>query len=268
LDDASEFINSLRSSFSCPGPGDDDNSVILYKVFSCLALFSYVVRQIRYSNSSIDSIITHELTWPISVCYQLQHASKLAPNKRKRHHEYDVVKVVHEGRAYIIASASLSRQTDYLQQLGTARGGYHAGTWIGVRSYTYWDELVPINDACEKQANILITLSESSIPNAAKAITYAIANGVSKIEDMRKILEPTTEDGASGVLERGVVGNDPELPLIFIPTSLSGGEYSMAADGTNAETHRKHQLRHLKIYASFVILDPQLTITTPFEIWI
>lgn len=173
--------------------------------------------------------------------------------------------------AYIIASTSLSKQTPYLTQLEEALGSNHAGTWIGMRPHTIWDDLVPIiNDIRAKKADIIITLGGSSIGDGAKAITYALANNVQSIEDIYTITRPTAEDLARNdkVLQRNGVGNAPTVPLICIPTSLSGGEYSKFCGGTNAVTRQKEMLTHSGMFPWLVILDPQLTVTTPFNVWI
>lgn len=168
-----------------------------------------------------------------------------------------------------MASASLSRKTDLLRQLETALGSAHVGTWIGLPSYWSWDDLVPIVvDQRRKNADTIITLGGSSIADAAKAIAYITANDVTTVADVHKWLRPTEADRASGMLERDGVGKDAELTLIFVPTSLSGGEYSVAAGGTNAITKHRELLRNRKMYASLVVLDPAVTITTPFDVWI
>jgi hypothetical protein len=61
------------------------------------------------------------------------------------------------------------------------------------------------------------------------------------------------------ILRRAGVGSDPAIPMIFVPTSLGGGEYSNYAGGTNSKTYRNDQLNHVKRHARIVILDPKLT---------
>lgn len=60
----------------------------------------------------------------------------------------------------------------------------------------------------------------------------------------------------------------PTVPIISIPTSLSGGEYSHLGGGTNDRTHHKHGFGHPTKGPALVILDPQLTTTTPDSIWL
>lgn len=60
----------------------------------------------------------------------------------------------------------------------------------------------------------------------------------------------------------------PTVPVISIPTSLSGGEYSNAAGGTNNETQLKHVFSDPIKGPSLVILDADLTVTTPDSVWL
>jgi alcohol dehydrogenase class IV len=58
------------------------------------------------------------------------------------------------------------------------------------------------------------------------------------------------------------------VPVVSIPTTLSGGEYQALAGGTNDETHQKHGFRHGTVGPSLVVLDAELTTTTPDRFWL
>jgi alcohol dehydrogenase class IV len=60
----------------------------------------------------------------------------------------------------------------------------------------------------------------------------------------------------------------PTLPIINIPTSLSGGEYSPFAGATDMRNHHKASFAHKDMGASLVILDPALSVSTPKQIWL
>ena len=60
----------------------------------------------------------------------------------------------------------------------------------------------------------------------------------------------------------------PNVPIISIPTSLSGGEYSFLGGGTNDKTHEKHGFGHPTVGPALVILDAELTTTTPDSVWL
>jgi alcohol dehydrogenase class IV len=58
------------------------------------------------------------------------------------------------------------------------------------------------------------------------------------------------------------------VPVICVPTTLSGGEYQALAGGTNDKTHAKHGFAHGTVAPSLVILDAALTTTTPDKFWL
>lgn len=64
----------------------------------------------------------------------------------------------------------------------------------------------------------------------------------------------------------------PTIPIISIPTSLSAAEYSNFAGGTDDSTdphaRRKHAFQYPMQGPQLIILDPQLTTTTPDSIWL
>lgn len=60
----------------------------------------------------------------------------------------------------------------------------------------------------------------------------------------------------------------PTVPLITIPTSLSGGELFSLAGGTDDSTHHKHGFLHSGMGSKLIILDPELCLTTPEYHWL
>ncbi|KAI1314191.1 hypothetical protein F5Y03DRAFT_336372 [Xylaria venustula] len=168
-------------------------------------------------------------------------------------------------RVYIIASKSLSQQTRCLAKLEAALGEKHAGTWIGVKSHSPYDDLVEIlQDVKAKRADCLVTLGGGSLTDGAKFIVYALENGVDTVDDVIKLSEPfikMEEEAFAGI------GKTPTIPLLFIPTTLSGGEYTKFAGCTNPRNHMKVQFTHPGMYARLVILDPDLCRTTPDWVW-
>ncbi|KAJ2963912.1 hypothetical protein NQZ79_g1176 [Umbelopsis isabellina] len=181
-----------------------------------------------------------------------------------------VSQTIKAARAYIIASRSLSKQTSHVKDLEQALGSNYCATWNGISPHTPFDELVPIiNDMRAKDADCLITLGGGSLTDGAKIIIYALANNVHSLDDLRAIFDQTDRDRkAKNEFRDRTTGNDPTVPIICIPTTLSAGEYSRFGGGTDSETHQKTILVHDKCYPSLVILDAQLCLTTPEWVWL
>ncbi|GAD96795.1 Fe-containing alcohol dehydrogenase, putative [Paecilomyces variotii No. 5] len=163
-------------------------------------------------------------------------------------------------RVYIICSGSLARNTQALQQLKSALGDRVAGQRIGMKSHTLWSEIVEIvTDARAVNADLLITLGAGSLTDGAKIAAYALANDVVTTADLS-----TLPDGPN---KRPDI-KPPTIPIISIPTSLSAGEYSDFAGGTEDATHQKHLFQKPIRGPQLIILDPELTATTPDSVWL
>jgi alcohol dehydrogenase class IV len=59
-----------------------------------------------------------------------------------------------------------------------------------------------------------------------------------------------------------------EVPIISIPTTLSGGEYSVYSGVTNHVSHEKVQFSPPLASPSLIILSGELACSTPLEIWL
>ena len=62
--------------------------------------------------------------------------------------------------------------------------------------------------------------------------------------------------------------NDPKCPVICIPTSLSGGEYSDYAGVTRDSDRQKFQFSHPLKGPRLIILDANLALTMPIKTWV
>ncbi|KAF7346771.1 Dehydroquinate synthase-like protein [Mycena sanguinolenta] len=172
---------------------------------------------------------------------------------RKHAEEYGVNKI------YILASGTLSRNTDLLQDLKRALDGMVVGERIGMTPHTLVNEVVEVlHDVRRTGADCIVTLGGGSLSDAAKAITFAEANDVQTREDLLNLPHLMAKDRTS---------KPTRMPYILIPSTLSGGEYSSYSGVTDEQTKIKYQLCDLAP-ADVVILSGELAATTPEDIWI
>lgn len=173
-------------------------------------------------------------------------------------------------RTYILASKGLASHSDSLTKLENALRGHHAGTWMGIPAHTPYDALIPIlRDIGAKEADCIVTLGGGSLADGAKLLTYALANGVETVDDLVRLeasyVNLDLEAVARG--EGSSLGNAPTIPLVFIPTTLSGAEFSKFAGCTNPTNQMKVQFTHPGMFAKIVILDGELCRSTPDWVW-
>ena len=82
-----------------------------------------------------------------------------------------VAKTFNSARVYIIASGSLSRNTDHVKKLQQALGGKVVGTRYGMQPHTLWSEILEVTeDASKANADLLITLGAGTLTDGAKII--------------------------------------------------------------------------------------------------
>nr|POE48412.1 ethanolamine utilization protein eutg [Quercus suber] len=171
-------------------------------------------------------------------------------------------------RAYVLASGSLSKNTTEVTKLVNALGSRFAGMHVGMAPHTPWDEVASATrDALDKQADCIITIGGGSLIDAAKAMLVFMANNITTVPAILEIgqrLAPSQNTGPAS--EQPC--NPPSIPLICIPTTLSGGEYTYYAGGTDPSTHHKFIMYHPLCGPSLIINDPVLTTTTPEWVWL
>ncbi|KEF56365.1 alcohol dehydrogenase [Exophiala aquamarina CBS 119918] len=161
-------------------------------------------------------------------------------------------------RVYIIASASLSKNTDALKRLQKTLGDKTVGLRIGMTPHTHWNEVLEIaKDAAPKKPDVIVTLGAGSLTDAAKVIAWMLANDITDSEGMDRLLSSKGDF------------KDPVIRHVAIPTSLSGGEYQSIAGVTRDDgSNRKCLFEPPTRNPSLVVLDPELTTTTPERIWL
>ncbi|KAK0659237.1 Aldehyde-alcohol dehydrogenase 2 [Lasiodiplodia hormozganensis] len=184
----------------------------------------------------------------------------LYPKAAARHVDH----TFHAEKVYILASGSLSKNTDAVTQLEDALRGKVVGVRRGMTPHTLWSECIAVaRQVKELDADLLLTIGGGSLIDAAKIIALAVANDAF---DFTKLEHLTNNRDAS--VKRPDLA-PPRIPIISIPTSLSGGEYSDHAGGTNDQTRHKHGFGPSPpLGPRLIILSPQLAMTTPPRFWL
>lgn len=167
-------------------------------------------------------------------------------------------------KVFIICSKSLAKNTDALERLTSSLDDRVADVHVGIDPHTPLVQVLEVAAAVRKcQADCIVTLGAGSLTDGAKIVRLAIANSVSSMEDL-DTLWGTAE---SNKKVRPTI-HKPTIPLIHIPTSLSGGEYQAIAGGTEPESHAKRTFPCGGVNPNLVIQDPELCITTPQWVWL
>ncbi|KAI0474151.1 putative Fe-containing alcohol dehydrogenase [Xylariaceae sp. FL0804] len=163
-------------------------------------------------------------------------------------------------RVYVICSRSLAANTRALDELRDRV--VVAGTRVGMRPHSLWSEILEVvADARRARADLLVTLGAGSLTDAAKIVSFALANDVETPEDLETLC-PTSPRRRADL-------RPAQVPVVCIPTSLSGGEYSAFAGATRDADGRKYSFSGTTMPPpALVILDPALAATTPARVWL
>lgn len=171
---------------------------------------------------------------------------------------HHVTNTFHASKVYVIVSTSISK-TENFANLRSELQGKIVGVRYGIKPHTPWiDVLEIVNDIRQKEADLIVTLGAGSLTDGAKIISFALANQAFTLESLARLPAPMKTPDLQPC----------QLPIINIPTSLSGGEYTSTGGATDIRTHQKHSFAHASMGARLVILDPVLSISTPERIWL
>lgn len=144
-------------------------------------------------------------------------------------------------RALVLTGNSLATRTDLVRKLEGVLGGRWAGTCSGIRQHVPSRTVAAAAaQAREVRADSLVAFGGGSPIDAAKIV-------------------------AQELLEAGQ--SQADMPQIAVSTTLSAGEFTPFAGITDEETRVKGLRADSRICPRAVVLDPQVTLSTPRQLW-
>jgi len=189
----------------------------------------------------------------------------------------DLVAQAGGDRWLIFTGRSLARHGELVGRVADLLGPRFVGVFDGCREHTP-DTTVQAGRAAVAAAGAdgLLSVGGSSVVDTAKAVAMATVLG----GDLSAYTATAVEgpDGAR-TMRRGVLHDqlhsvrrnggpvDPLLPIVAVPTTLSGAEFTEHAGVTAAATGVKRQLYHPDALPVAVVLDPWATVATPATLW-
>ena len=168
-------------------------------------------------------------------------------------------------KVFLIASTTLKEKTDEIDKIEKALGSRHAGTYTGIAPHApRADVLAATNAARNAGANLIVSVGGGSATDAAKIVSLLIKHDVRTVEDFEPLRTYVTDDGK--VINPITVG--PDIQVICVPTTLSGGEFNALSGSTDEVTNHKQGYEHRNMAPVMVVLDPAITVHTPEWLWL
>ena len=161
-------------------------------------------------------------------------------------------------RAFVITGRSLATKTDLVQRVERLLGERHVGTYAETKQHVPSQGVVEAaRQAREARADLIVSFGGGSPVDCAKLVAYALAEDLTEAAQLNARADRSNRQPPAR----------PPVPQIAVTTTLSAGEFTSAAGVTNEETGFKGGYGHPSLAPKVVILDPELTLATPRQLW-
>ena len=168
-------------------------------------------------------------------------------------------------KVFLLASSSLREHTDEIQKIEAGLGARHAGTYSGIAPHAPRADVLKAADAArDAGADLIVSVGGGSATDAAKIVALLIKHDVRSVEAFEPLRTYVTDAGE--VINPITVG--PDIPVICVPTTLSGGEFNALSGATDEVTQHKQGYEHRNMAPVMVVLDPAITLHTPEWLWL
>jgi alcohol dehydrogenase class IV len=168
-------------------------------------------------------------------------------------------------RVFIVASKTLSRETQAIRAISDALAGRYAGLFDNCVAHTPWPSVVEAANAVRAAGpDLILTVGGGTPIDTVKILQICLAHGVTRAEELDALHASIGPDG------KRINPDIKPSPVrqVAVPTTLSGAEFSNLGGGTDPRTRIKHSFTGADIGARSVILDPVVTVHTPEWLWL
>jgi len=176
----------------------------------------------------------------------------------------DEVKKLGGKRVLVLSGRTVAEKTDSVRRINEGLGDLSAGVYSGlIQRAPLSTAIEAANMAVANGVDTLVGLGGSTISDAARMIAVLMAEGITTVDRLRQLGEDQDM-----VLEPNLDGKS--LPLqVSIPTTLSAGEFNMGGGNVlDDQAGHKIRVRHPRLYADLIMLDPVMTEGTPDWLWL
>ena len=166
-------------------------------------------------------------------------------------------------RAVVVTTPSLVREAGVVGLVTNALGDRHVGTFGASRRGAPGSSVLDAARlAAESGADILVSVGGGSVVDTAKGAALATSFAIDDADGLAPLRVGAQAIGlTSPELPR------PPLPIIAVPTTLSGAEYTGMIGITDEVTGAREPYRFDALAPETVVLDPRATVATPARLW-
>jgi alcohol dehydrogenase class IV len=167
-------------------------------------------------------------------------------------------------RVFIISSNTLANKTEEVAHLQRALGEKFVGLFDSIAPHVPREDVSAGVRAAERASpDMLVSIGGGSVTDATKIINLCLKHGLRTPESMEPYHIVVNADRSV----TAPVFDGPDLPVVIIPTTLSGGEFNALSGATDKKVNVKQGYAHAAMTARAIIIDPAVTVYTPEWIW-
>ncbi len=197
---------------------------------------------------------TIELT-PMQRVYSGRPAAEALAEETERHGAK---------RVFLVSSNTLANKTDEVNAIRRVLGTKLVGVFDAIRPHVPREDVCAAAQAADRVTpDLLASIGGGSVTDATKILNVCLKHRLFTPESMDSFRIVVHEDRS--ITAPGFEG--PDLPVVLIPTTLSGGEFNALSGATDKKVNVKQGYVHPRMTARAVILDPAVTVHTPEWIW-
>lgn len=167
-------------------------------------------------------------------------------------------------RVFLLVSSTLNEQSDEIDRIRTALGDRVAAVHHGIPPHGPRNAILQAAErarACN--ADLVVTVGGGTLTDAGKIILICLKHGLHEHDDLEPYHVYVDDQGA--VIKPEFEG--PDLRMIAVPTTLSGGEFNPLGGATDETRKLKQAYEHRLLAPISVVLDPALSVHTPEWLW-
>ena len=166
-------------------------------------------------------------------------------------------------RVFVLATGTLARATDEVDTIVAALGDRYAATFTGVGARTPMVDVIEATRAARiARTDLIVTVGGGSVTDAGKIIALGLKAGIEGMDDVAPLL-----DRYRWSSPRSDAASAPDVPLICVPTTLSGGELN-SAGAANDPVLGKLAFGHVAGAPLAIVYDPWIVRHTPDDLWL
>ena len=167
-------------------------------------------------------------------------------------------------RVFLLVSQTLDERTDEIAQVRGALGKRYAGQFAGIPPHGPRTAIIEAaNAARDADADLIVTIGGGTLTDAGKIMLVCLKYGIREHDELEPHHIYVNENG--DVVKPELQA--PDLRMIAVPTTLSGGEFNPLGGATDEKRKLKQGYEQRLLVPVSVVLDPALTVHTPEWLW-